>query len=64
MPDADDSPSNTTWRPNQDDESFVEPASGDVSWLAVVDTIVEASQMSTGEDLFGSAHVEPALAQQ
>jgi hypothetical protein len=64
VPNADDSPCNTTWGPNQDDDSFVKPASGNVARLAVIEAVVHTSQMSTGKDLFGSAHVEPALTKQ
>jgi hypothetical protein len=64
VPNADDSTGNTTWGPNQDNDSFVKPPSGNVAQLAVIEAVVHTSQMSTGKDLFGSAHVEPTLTKQ
>jgi hypothetical protein len=64
MPNADDSPCNATWSPNQDDDSIVQPAGRDVARLAIIEAVVNASQMSAGKNLSGSPHVEPALAKQ
>jgi hypothetical protein len=64
MPNADDSPCNATWSPNQDDNSFVQPAGGDVARLAIIEAVVNASQMSAGKNLSGSPHIEPPLAKQ
>ena len=64
MPNADDSPCNATWSPNQDDDSFVQPAGGDETRLAMIEAVVNASQMSAGKYLSGSPHVETPLAKQ
>ncbi len=64
MPNADDSPCNATWSPNQDDDSFVQPAGGNVARLAIIEAVVNASQMSAGKNLSGSPHVETPLAKQ
>ena len=64
MPNADNSPCNATWSPNQYHDSIVQPAGRDVARLAIIEAVVNASQMSAGKNLSGSPHVEPALAKQ
>ena len=63
MPHTNDSPSGPPCRPDEHYQPRIEPTDGDVSWLSVIESIVNPGQMEPGEDFLGSAHIETPLEQ-
>jgi hypothetical protein len=51
----------TPGRPDHDYDALIEPASADVTLLAIVVPVITSRQMYTGEDLFGPPKVEATL---
>jgi hypothetical protein len=63
MPHADYSSSYSTGRPSHDDEPGIQPSDSDESLLAIVTPSVGASEMWTGKNLDGTAHIQAAILQ-
>jgi hypothetical protein len=61
MPHADDAPSATPRGPSEYDKPIVEPPSGDEARLAIILTIVRASEVGAFKDLSSSLQVEATL---
>jgi hypothetical protein len=58
-----DSPGRAAWRPNEYNQSCIEPADSSASGLAVIKAIVDTGEVIPDEDPFGSAHIEPPFLQ-
>jgi len=58
MPHADNAPGRTSRSPDEHNQPRIKPSNRYESWLSIVEAVILAGEVNTGQDLLGPAHVE------
>jgi hypothetical protein len=63
MPHADDPSGGTSRRPDQNDQSRIQPTGGNIPGFTIVDTVIDTREVKPREYFSGPAQIQPALPQ-